>query len=67
MYYYWPCAMLKKDNGEEEQISTYSSCMTEKEAMKQFDIWLSKYGFILGRCWIELYSGKDYVASKEIT
>lgn len=59
--------MLKKDDGTEEQISTYVSCDTEKEAMNQFGIWFSEYGFNLGRCWIELYYGQDYVASKEIT
>jgi len=66
LYTYWPCAILIKKDGTEEQISTYDSFGTEEEARKQFDVWKNGYKFELGRCWIELYYHGIYTASKTI-
>ena len=55
MKLYSPCATYyNKEKRSEENLFTYDSATSIKEAMKAFDCWLYGYHYSLTKMWIEV-------------
>ena len=55
MKLYWPrCTYLDKD-GKQDSISTYDSCTTLSDALKQVNLWKNHYRFNILDAHIDIY------------
>ena len=65
MELYWPSAIVVYPDGSTRTISTYSPADTLKKADSQFQIWRDAYGYMLSRCWVDVYVRGEKVRTYE--
>ncbi len=53
MKQYWPMAIAVTEDGP-QQLFTYDSVLTMKEAEKQCDFWTHAYGYKLAARWVDI-------------